>query len=46
MVGMSGASGVIYGIRMLEGLQDVPDVETHLVMTPAAKKNHRPGNRS
>lgn len=33
---MSGASGVIYGIRLLEVLQDVADVETHLVLSTAA----------
>ncbi len=37
IVGMSGASGQIYGIRLLEILQAVPEVETHLVMTPAAR---------
>lgn len=36
VVGISGASGVIYGIRMLEVLQAVADVETHLVMSTAA----------
>ncbi len=36
IVGISGASGVIYGIRALKRLQDV-DVETHLIMTKAAK---------
>lgn len=38
IVGMSGASGAIYGIRLLEILRTVPDVETHLVMTPAARQ--------
>jgi flavin prenyltransferase len=38
VVGISGASGVIYGIRMLEVLRVVPEVETHLIMTPAARE--------
>ena len=39
IVGMSGASGVIYGVRLLEVLQPVPEVETHLVMSNGAKLN-------
>ncbi|MFK7864313.1 MAG: UbiX family flavin prenyltransferase [Pseudohongiellaceae bacterium] len=39
IIGMSGASGVIYGIRLLEVLQGVADVETHLVMSDSAKLN-------
>ncbi len=38
IIGISGASGVVYGVRMLEVLREVEGVETHLVMTPAAKK--------
>jgi 4-hydroxy-3-polyprenylbenzoate decarboxylase len=38
IVGISGASGVIFGIRLLEVLMDVPEVETHLVMSSAAKQ--------
>ncbi len=34
---MSGASGAVYGIRTLEVLQGVADVETHLVMSRAAR---------
>ncbi len=33
VVGMSGASGAIYGVRLLEILKAQPDVETHLVIT-------------
>lgn len=36
VVGLSGASGVIYGIRLLEVLQQMPDIETHLVISDAA----------
>jgi len=38
VIGISGASGVIYGIRLLEVLQHHPDIETHLVMSPAARQ--------
>ena len=36
VIGLSGASGVAYGIRMLEALRDL-GVETHLVMTKPAE---------
>jgi 4-hydroxy-3-polyprenylbenzoate decarboxylase len=36
VVGISGASGVIYGVRLLQALQEVA-VETHLVMTRTAE---------
>ncbi|MFT4886686.1 MAG: 4-hydroxy-3-polyprenylbenzoate decarboxylase [Pseudohongiellaceae bacterium] len=39
IIGISGASGVIYGIRLLEVLKDMPDVETHLIMSDSAKLN-------
>lgn len=37
IIGISGASGVIYGIRLLEVLAQDKAIETHLVMSPAAK---------
>jgi 4-hydroxy-3-polyprenylbenzoate decarboxylase len=36
IVGISGASGVIYGVRILELLRDT-DIETHLVMSKSAE---------
>lgn len=36
IVGMTGASGAIYGVRLLKMLQNVADVETHLVVSDAA----------
>lgn len=39
IVGISGASGVIYGIRMLEVLKEHPEVETHLVISNGGKLN-------
>ncbi|MEM7335660.1 MAG: UbiX family flavin prenyltransferase [Chloroflexota bacterium] len=38
IVGISGASGVIYGIRLLEILKQQPDIETHLLMSNAGKR--------
>lgn len=39
VVGISGASGGIYGIRLLMLLKQMPGVETHLVMTESAKRS-------
>jgi len=39
IVGISGSTGTIYGIRLLEILREVPDVVTHLIMTPAAARS-------
>ena len=36
VVGISGASGIIYGIRLLEVLKQA-DVETHLIVSKAAE---------
>jgi flavin prenyltransferase len=38
VVGMSGATGVVYGVRMLKTLYEC-GVETHLVITSSAIKN-------
>lgn len=37
VVGISGASGAIYGIRLVEVLSTMPGVETHLVMSKGAQ---------
>src|SRR5919199_5090028 len=37
VVGISGASGAVYGIRLLEALRKV-DVESHLVITRSGKR--------
>lgn len=39
IVGMSGASGVIYGIRLLQVLQQESNIETHLILSDSAKLN-------
>lgn len=36
IVGITGASGVIYGVRLLQALHELP-VETHLVLTKTAE---------
>jgi 4-hydroxy-3-polyprenylbenzoate decarboxylase len=39
IVGISGASGVIYGIRLLEMLRTFPKVESHLVLSRYGRLN-------
>jgi 4-hydroxy-3-polyprenylbenzoate decarboxylase len=38
VVGISGASGVIYGIRVLEQLRKFPNVQSHAVISAGAKR--------
>ena len=39
IVGLSGASGVIYGIRLLELLRTLPEVEAQLILSRGARLN-------
>ncbi|MFC1932204.1 UbiX family flavin prenyltransferase [Chloroflexota bacterium] len=41
IVGITGASGVIYGIRLLEVLSTNKEVETHLIISEAGEQNIR-----
>jgi len=36
VVGITGATGAVYGVRLLARLHEVPGVETHLVVSDAA----------
>jgi len=38
VVGISGSTGSIYGIRLLQVLRETPDVEVHLVISAPGKK--------
>ncbi len=38
LIGMNGATGAVYGIRLLQVLAGCKNVETHLVITPAAER--------
>jgi len=37
VVGLSGASGAIYGVRLLETLSSIEGIETHLILSRAAR---------
>jgi len=39
IIGITGASGVIYGIRLLEVLSSMKEIETHLIISEAGEKN-------
>ena len=38
IIGISGASGAIYAIRLLEALREQTEIETHVVVSSAAKQ--------
>ena len=38
LIGLTGASGICYGIRALELMSEVTDIETHLMITPSARR--------
>ncbi|MCL2895210.1 UbiX family flavin prenyltransferase [Brenneria tiliae] len=38
IIGISGASGVIYGVRLLQVLRAVEGIETHLIISQAARQ--------
>ncbi len=41
LVAMTGASGSLYGVRLLQALQAMPDVEVHGILSHWAKENLR-----
>lgn len=47
VIGISGASGALYGVRLLERLASMKEVETHLVITrPGQKTLHQETGRN
>jgi 4-hydroxy-3-polyprenylbenzoate decarboxylase len=38
VIGITGASGVIYGVRLLQVLRQMPEVETHLILSQRARE--------
>lgn len=38
IIGITGASGAIYAIRLLQILKSLPEIETHLIISQAAKQ--------
>jgi flavin prenyltransferase len=41
IVAISGASGAVYGVRLLQALREAPGIETHLVVSEAGWRNVR-----
>jgi 4-hydroxy-3-polyprenylbenzoate decarboxylase len=38
VIGITGASGAIYGVRLLECLKNFEEIETHLILSPHARE--------
>ncbi|MSQ24445.1 MAG: UbiX family flavin prenyltransferase [Chloroflexi bacterium] len=38
VIGISGSTGAIYGVRLLEVLRDAADIETHLIVSESAAR--------
>ncbi len=39
VVAITGATGAIYGVRLLQALRDIPGIETHLIVSDAGVLN-------
>jgi len=39
VLGITGATGAVYAVRLLERLRDAPDIETHLIVSAAGALN-------
>ena len=39
LIGLTGAAGSIYGVRILQELQKVDDIESHLIVSRAGLLN-------
>ena len=44
IIGVSGATGAIYGVRMLEILAKMDEIETHLVLEQSRQDDHPSGD--
>jgi flavin prenyltransferase len=45
IVGMTGATGAVFGVELLRRLANEPDVEAHLVLSPWARTTIHLGTR-